>query len=410
MVLVATVFLFPTQNHNSLTKYISTILTLAIGIFLISCQKEKNELVDQLISDFKSEYAPDKRVAIWDIEWSNGLLTGETDQLEALSIFKGKLDELGLAFQDQIKTLPEKSLEGKEFAVVTISVANIRSAPKHSAELATQALLGTPLKVLKKEGSWYLVQTPDQYISWVDSGGIQLMDKQDFSEWNQLSKAVFTDHGGFVFTSEDEKEIVSDLVAGNIIALEWSGNDHQEVLFPDGRSGFVKNEQLIPMEVWSETRQLSPENLIQTAKAMMGVPYLWGGTSIKGVDCSGFTKTIFFLNGQVIPRDASQQIGEGEEVDREKNWESLEVGDLLFFGEKATATNKEKVVHVGMWIGDNSFIHSRGRVRISSFDPKSPDYDEYELNRYLRTKRVIGKNNPNINEVESMMNFPTINP
>ena len=85
-----------------------------------------------------------------------------------------------------------------------------------------------------------------------------------------------------------------------------------------------------------------------------------------------------------------------------KNWENLEVGDLLFFGSKATADSKERVVHVGMWIGNNSFIHSRGRVRISSFDPASPDYDEYELNRYLRTKRIIGKESKNIKNVEGL--------
>jgi gamma-D-glutamyl-L-lysine dipeptidyl-peptidase len=363
-----------------------------------------------LIAEIRSEYAPDKRTAIWEIEWSDGILSGQTDQREALQVLTGKLDELDIEYENQITALPDQSLEGKVFAVVTISVANIRSAPKHSAELATQALLGTPLKVLKKENSWYLVQTPDQYISWVDSGGIQLMDEKEFSEWNRLPKAVFTAYNGFVHKNADENEIVSDLVAGNIVALEGTQINHQKIILPDGRFGFVKNNQLMPFEDWSESRQLSPQNLIQTAKSMMGVPYLWGGTSIKGVDCSGFTKTIYFLNGQVIPRDASQQIHEGEEVDNNKNWENLEIGDLLFFGEKATEDKKERVVHVGMWIGDNSFIHSRGRVRISSFDPNSPDFDEYELNRYLRTKRVIGKNNPNINEVESMMNFPTINP
>jgi gamma-D-glutamyl-L-lysine dipeptidyl-peptidase len=384
------------------------MLILAIASF--ACQKESEDQVKNLIAEFRSEYAPDKRVAIWEIEWSDGILSGQTDQLEALQIFTGKLDELEIKYENQITALPDKALEGKEFAVVTISVANIRSAAKHSAELATQALLGTPLKVLKKEGSWYLVQTPDQYISWVDSGGIQLMDEKEFSEWNRLPKAVFTAYSDFVYKNTDETEIVSDLVAGNIVALEGTQNDHQKIKIPDGRSGFVKNEHVMAFEEWNESRQLNPENLTQTAKAMMGVPYLWGGTSTKGVDCSGFTKTIYFLNGQVIPRDASQQIHEGEEVDNNKNWENLEVGDLLFFGEKATEDKKERVVHVGMWIGDNSFIHSRGRVRISSFDPNSPDYDEYELNRYLRTKRVIGKNNPNINEVESMMNFPTINP
>jgi gamma-D-glutamyl-L-lysine dipeptidyl-peptidase len=393
-----------------LTNYISRFLTLGLLIVLLSCKDDQSGHVEQLISEIKSQYAPDKRVAIWEIEWSNGILSGETDQIQALQSFKGKLDEMDIKYDDLITTLPDQSLDGKEFAVVTISVANIRSSPKHSAELATQALLGTPLRVLKKEGSWYLVQTPDQYISWVDSGGIQLMGEQELSEWNRLPKAVFTDYSGFVFSDVDEKEIVSDLVAGNIVALEWTENNHQEILFPDGRAGFVRNDQLMAFEAWSESRQLSTENLIQTAKAMMGVPYLWGGTSIKGVDCSGFTKTIFFLNGQVIPRDASQQIWEGDEVDDDKNWENLEVGDLLFFGEKATEDKKERVVHVGMWIGNNSFIHSRGRVRVSSFDQESPNYDEYELNRYLRTKRVIGKITPNIKEVETMMNFPTLNP
>ncbi|WP_373520753.1 NlpC/P60 family protein [Aquiflexum sp.] len=393
-----------------MTNYISRFLTLILFIILLSCQEDNSGQVEKLILDIKSEYAPDKRVAVWEIEWSNGILSGETDQMEALQILKGKLDGLNIQFDDQVKILPDLSLEGKTFAVVTISVANIRSAAKHSAELATQALLGTPLKVLKKESSWYLVQTPDQYISWVDSGGIQVMDEQELSDWNQLPKAVFTDYSGFAYADRDEKEIISDLVAGNIISLEWTESNHQEILLPDGRVGFVKNDQLMPFEAWNESRKLNSENLIQTAKAMMGVPYLWGGTSIKGVDCSGFTKTIYFLNGQVIPRDASQQIWEGEEVDEDKSWENLEVGDLLFFGEKATGNKKERVVHVGMWIGDNSFIHSRGRVRISSFDQESPDYDEYELNRYLRTKRVIGKITPNIKEVESMMNFPILNP
>jgi hypothetical protein len=393
-----------------LASYLPKFPALILFVLLLSCQDDKSAQVEQLILDIKSEFAPDKRVALWEIEWSDSSLSGETDQMAALQILKRKLDSLNIPFDDQVKFLPDLSLEGKTFAVVTISVANIRSAPKHSAELATQALLGTPLKVLKKEGSWYLVQTPDQYISWVDAAGIHLMDEQALFEWNRIPKAVFTDFSGFVFADKEEKEIVSDLVAGNIISLEWTNDKHQEILLPDGRYGFVRNDQLLPFEEWSESRQLSPANLIQTAKSMMGIPYLWGGTSVKGVDCSGFTKTIFFLNGQVIPRDASQQIWEGEEVDDKKNWENLEVGDLLFFGEKGSGDKKERVVHVGMWIGDNSFIHSRGRVRISSFDPNSPDYDEYELNRYLRTKRVIGKNNPNINEVESMMNFPTINP
>ena len=75
--------------------------------------------------------------------------------------------------------LPSKELDGKHNALVTISVANLRSNPKHSAELATQATLGTPVKVWKKEGGWFYIQTPDKYLAWVNSGEIFLMSDKE---------------------------------------------------------------------------------------------------------------------------------------------------------------------------------------------------------------------------------------
>jgi len=143
--------------------------------YLASCATpDDTQSVNQLIESFRSTTAPDKRVAIWILSFENDSLKGETDRLTALDELISELNEQGIQFTNVVKRLPDADLEGKTKAVVTISVANIRSQPRHSAELATQALMGTPLTVLKGDGSWYMVQTPDQYISWVDQAGILL--------------------------------------------------------------------------------------------------------------------------------------------------------------------------------------------------------------------------------------------
>ncbi|MDN3670847.1 C40 family peptidase [Echinicola jeungdonensis] len=385
------------KNHNISFVY------LIIGLLVLgSCSSSKEEQVSPIIEELKNEYAPDKRVAIFDLKFENGILKGETDQLKGLQELKAKLGNEGIKFTDKVRILPSQGLGNQTQALITLSVANLRSEPHHSAELSTQATLGTPLKVLKEKEGWYLVQTPDQYLAWVDEAGIALCDSLKMNNWKESEKVIYTTTTGFAFNDKEESEKISDLVAGNILQLAKISQDHFEIVFPDGRTGFIPKSEGMLFQNWIKGGELTDEKLISTAKTMMGTPYLWGGTSIKGVDCSGFTKTIYYLNGKIIPRDASQQVREGSLVDTLKNWENLEVGDLLFFGQPATETSKEKVVHVGMWIGNQSFIHSRGRVRISSFDPKSPLFDEKELNRYLKTKRYRNSPSKGIQNVQEI--------
>lgn len=385
-------------------KRIHIPILVSLIIVLFSCNnKDNTEHVSKLIEAKRAEVAPDKRVALWDLTFENDSLKGETDQPEALDELIEELKSQQVNFTDAVLRLPDAHLGEKTKALVTISVANIRSNPKHSAELATQALMGTPLNVLKEEDGWFLVQTPDGYLSWVDRAGIHLMTEAELEHWYREPKVVFTALIGYVWKSEDRTEMVSDLVAGDILTIQEESKDQLKITLPDGRKGWISAKEAQDWESWIASRNTTPEALISTAKQMLGTPYLWGGTSIKGVDCSGFTKTIFYLNGQIIPRDASQQINEGELVDADKNWDKLQVGDLLFFGEKGTPDKKERVVHVGMWIGNGEFIHSRGLVRISSFDPKNPNYDEYELGRYLRTKRIVNVPSEHVLSVSALL-------
>lgn len=376
---------------------------LLLGI-LFACQKEdQSEEMTNLITEVKEKYAPDKRVALFDVQWENGILSGETNLPEAYKELTDKLTSNSISFTDSIQILPDPALGSKNLALVTNSVANIRSAPKHSAELATQALMGTPLNVLKAEGSWYLVQTPDAYLSWVDAAAIVLVDQNTMDEWLQKEKIVVTEMISTIYENDSFDQIVSDITAGNVLELQGYENENYQVILPDQRRGIIKGDQAVTYDTWKNSRSTSDDNLIQTAKKMMGAPYLWGGTSPKGVDCSGFTKTIYFLNGMVIPRDASQQVNEGELIDNDKNWDNLQVGDLLFFGVPATETSKERVVHVGMWIGDGQFIHSRGRVRVSSFNPEDENFDAPELARYLRTKRIRNQPSEHILTVDQVL-------
>jgi cell wall-associated NlpC family hydrolase len=150
---------------------------------------------------------------------------------------------------------------------------------------------------------------------------------------------------------------------------------------------------------WLDSRNPTAENIIKTAKQFIGVPYMWGGTSIKAVDCSGFCKSTYFLNGIVLARDASQQCLTGDNVDISKYVDgsehtrealaNLKKGDLIFFGTKATAEKKERITHVGIYIENGIFIHSATKVRINSLIPTDANYYDGSK-RLVRAQRILG--------------------
>ena len=378
-------------------KLSKVYLLLSITAF-ISCNNSFKgvEEIEKISKIIKKQHAPDSRVAIYNIDITSNskdlILKGETDSKEALQQLLDSLSSKKITYKNHIRILPDSAVGNKKYAVGNNSVINIRSKPKHSAELGTQGLLGMDLKVLDKKGDFYRVQTPDNYISWVDKGGIKLMTLKELNQWEKEDKIIYTSNSGYVYQQKnDVSSIVSDIVFGGILGLKKEHTLFYEVQYPDNRIGFVKKTEAISYTAWLHKNPSNADFIETTARTFLGAPYLWGGTSTKGVDCSGFTKTVYLMIGLIIPRDASQQVTAGKIIDENLKFEGLQKGDLLFFGRKATNDKKQRVTHVGIWLGNGKgeFIHSSGKVHLSSINEDQPNYDEFNKNRYLGSRRYL---------------------
>ncbi len=388
------------------------ILSISLFTVLVSCNntnKTASEF-ETLHSNIKKEFAPDKRVELFDIQFKHKsnqfILTGETTSKKALSILLDSLKHKNISFKNEVRVLPDSAVGNKIYALGNNSVINIRSKPKHSAELGTQGLLGMQLKVLDRKGSWYRVQTPDNYISWVDAGGIEIMTAEKIRLWNKKHKLIYTANSGFVYESKNTKSTrVSDIAFGGILALVKEHDSFYEVEYPDGRIGFLKKDEAVLYTTWLKNSPSNAEFIESSAKTMLGVPYLWGGTSTKGNDCSGFTKIVYLMNGYIIPRDASQQVHAGKVVDKNLKFKGLEKGDLMFFGTPATNDKKIRVTHVGIWLGNNKgeFIHSSSNVHLSSINENEKNYDEFNKNRYLGSRRYLGVKDDKIIDLKASL-------
>ena len=344
----------------------------------------------EALNDLKQRIAPDKRTAVWDVtaKQQNGawVVTGTVGTQAQKKAIQAAMLKTGARYTDKVTVLEDGIPAARKWALVKLSIATLRTEPKHSAEIATQGIMGAPVKVLQKCDDWYRVQMADDYIAYVPESSLSFKTEAQMKTWRKAKRYIVTAYDSRLVTEAHGDETVSDLVMGNILELKAAQGNWYKLATPDGRTGWVDGADIAELSQWSQ-QGFSAAQLEKTARRMMGSSYLWGGTSTKVTDCSGLTKVCYLSNGIILQRDASQQALTGKIMKKGTDWRQYETGDLLFFGNEKTG----RVTHVGLYLRDGKYIHCSGQVKINSLIPTASDYPYlYSPLSASRIKGMVG--------------------
>ncbi|MEZ5073092.1 MAG: NlpC/P60 family protein [Bacteroidales bacterium] len=345
-------------------RLLRPVLTVfGLTLLLIACAPDPDARVreaDAFLETLRDSLVPDSRMFPWNVnvtyESDTINLFGYIGDKQVYKTFVQRIDETYPQWRNRVDLVPAQEPERLIHAVAVNAVGHMRAQPSHRAEIVTQAIFGHPLRVFREQDGWFLVQTPNGYHGWLDGAALCVLDREAMDAYRALPKVVFSAQTGTVWSEPNEKSLpVSDLVAGAILATGEPRGAFLQVLYPDGRNGWVRQSDCLPWAEWMG-RTPAAAGVLASAMPYNGIPYLWGGTSSKGIDCSGFASMVYLMNGLVLLRDADQQSRCEEELSTAYAWDGLEAGDLLFFGRPATEEQAERVTHVAIYISDSG-IH-----------------------------------------------------
>ncbi len=378
-------------NIRIKTRFWSIVLFLPIFFIALNCSNYTNRITnfDLRKDQIRKKHINDGSLSVFsaDIDKINDrwVIKGETSDSSAYESILRLKDSL---FKDtDIKNnfilLPDPALGDKVFGIVNVSVTPMREEPRHSSQMVDQAIMGNVVRLLKNDNGWYLVQTHYDYVGWINKSGLFVTNESGKNNWQEKADKSFTGLQNLILSEPDYNSLpISDIVLNNVVISEPYENDWSLIHLPDGRKGYLKSKYLRYFNTESQNNVYSGD-IISDAKRMMGTPYLWGGNSTKGNDCSGFTQTVFKANNIQIPRDARQQALIGTPILPSKDWSNILPGDLLFFGKE------NRVTHVGISLGQKDFIHQGGKVGINSLDKASPEFNKGRFESFLFVRRVL---------------------
>lgn len=245
-----------------------------------------------------------------------------------------------------------------ESGICLQSIVPVRLEPSHTSPMVTQVLFGELFRVIKKEKNWAYIQLiADHYEGWIPESQAQLIPEPDFIRLTNAEIFLTTNLVHPILKKSDHSDI--QIVLGS--SLPGFKNNHLQLgpytYFFDGT--VTNGSTTYPSIKTGETAQIR-QQLVQSAMKYLNTPYLWGGRTPFGIDCSGFTQMVYKLNRVQLPRDANQQAEQGEMI---SFLPEAETGDLAFFDDE-----NGNIVHVGMLLDNRNIIHCSGDVHIDLID------------------------------------------
>ena len=377
---------------------LSCLCLIAVAFCLSACSTVTGVSADEAfvrgtLDRIERTFAPDKRLIVWETTAvaRNGkiVVQGKTDSAKALDALECTLAKQQVSAEVEVSLLPNESPDvGKlSWALVSVPVASVSGRPAFASPMTTQALLGTPLRVLEYQRPFWRVQMPDGYIGWVHALQLRRLTQAELSEWNAARQVVVTARATEL--KDSAGAFLMPLTVGSRLRLLGQNKGQMRVQLPDGRIGWLAAADVQDARAhaahWQALRKDNSKAFwlayIAQAKRLLGTPYLWGGTSSAGVDCSGFVSLLWQMTGFVSQRDADQQIANAQRLNLQAI-EQTPVGGYLAFG-KVDEAGTPRIEHIAISLGRGDFIHSLGSVRIESVLPDSPVYSAYNRSRFL---------------------------
>ncbi|MGM0375623.1 MAG: NlpC/P60 family protein, partial [Bacteroidota bacterium] len=237
----------------------------------------------------------------------------------------------------------------------------VRSEPAESACLETQVLFGETFEVLERRPRWCRIKCHyDDYEGWIDEKLVGQFDDHEVEKWRK-SEGVIVNQP-FVNIKREDDGTSQFLSGGSRIVLNGAGHK----TFSIGEETFSLQEPL----------DAPNDSIVSMARGFMNAPYLWGGRSFYGIDCSGLVQVVYKAAGMFLPRNASQQINYGETL---SFVEEARPGDLAFFD-----NDEGHIVHVGICLGDGRILHASGSVHVDKLDHQGI----YHLHRHVYTHHL----------------------